>query len=198
MPAPQAPFCTPREEWKRRVREANHSLYVHVIGIPYNTVIEPHDDETRVDHVWMNIEVPPCGRLSLSVNTLSRLNRDRGFDPRIRMAVVASTYDARPEPLIEEHAPLDYMVIEAMQNVEYKTWEHDALEESLIERGRRAVRIEAWGELYIRRHLGIHQLHSRRASCAVQTDHIGRDGALKLYYPDKTAELLMMKFCGQA
>lgn len=197
MPNPEAPFCNPRDHWKRRVREARYSLYVRAIGIPYDVVIEPHRDDTRVDHVWMTVEVPPCGRLRLSVNTLSRLNRDAGFDPRIRLGVVRSTYASKPEPVLEEHHPLDYSVIDAMEHVEYETMEHDPLEEMLIEKGRRAVRIEAWGELYIREHLGIHQLHSRRASCAVTTDYIGKDGALKLYYPDMTAELLLMKFCGQ-
>ena len=35
-----------------------------------------------------------------------------------------------------------------------------------MEKMKRAVRAEVWGELYAREHLGIHQIHSRRASCA--------------------------------
>ena len=43
----------------------------------------------------------------------------------------------------------------------------------------RATFFEAWGELYFRNQLGIHQVHSRRASCSVPQDHIGRDGAIR-------------------
>jgi hypothetical protein len=36
-----------------------------------------------------------------------------------------------------------------------------------------------------------------RASCSVLRDFIGRDGAIRFYYPDMTAELLLFKYCGQ-
>jgi hypothetical protein len=197
MSAPENDRCVPREVWKARVRAANNSLYVRVIGIPYHIQIEPHPDETRVDHVWMDVQIPPCGRLRLSVNTLSKLNERAGFNPRMRLGIVASTYEERPEPLIETAPPLDYRLIEQSTPVDYVTYDHDPLEALLLAKGQRAIRIEAWGELYIHMHLGVHQLHSRRASCAVSQDFLGRDGALKLYYPDKTAELLLFKFCGQ-
>ena len=61
-----------------------------------------------------------------------------------------------------------------------------------------AIRAEVWGELYATDHIGVHQVHSRRASCAVTTDLKSRDGALKLYYPqDNLAEAFLFKFCGQ-
>ena len=190
--------CIPREEWKRRVRAANNSLYVRVVGIPYLIQIEPHRDETMVDHVWYDIDVPPCGILRLSINTSSRLNGRAGFDPRMRMGVISSVYKERPEPMLEVEPPHDYRDFEAQHAVEYILYDHDPLEALLLAKGKRAVRIEAWGELYIRHHLGIHQLHSRRASSAVANDLLGRDGAVKLYYPDKTAEMLLFKFNGQA
>ena len=67
----------------------------------------------------------------------------------------------------------------------------------LIARTRAAVRIEVWGELYRRGHLGLHQIHSRRASCAVSTDLIGHDGALRFYLPEGKAEMFLFKYCGQ-
>ena len=62
---------------------------------------------------------------------------------------------------------------------------------------RAALRIEAWGELYRAQHLGLHQIHSRRASCAVKTDLIGRDGAIRFYLRDGKAEMFLFKYCGQ-
>ena len=75
--------------------------------------------------------------------------------------------------------------------------EHEPLTELLVTKAKTAVRAEVWGELYAKDHLGIHQIHCRRASCAVTTDLKGRDGALKLYYADNTSELFLFKFCGQ-
>lgn len=189
--------CVTREEWKRRVRAANNSLYVHLVGIPYEVLIEPHPNEEMVDHVWCDLQIPPCGKLRLTINTSSRLNQRAGFDPRVRMATLPSVYESRPEPFIREAPPLDYREIEAAQTVDYVRYDHDPLEALLLAKGKRAMRVEAWGELYIRNHLGVHQLHSRRASSAVPVDVLGRDGAMKLYYADQTAEMLLFKFSGQ-
>ena len=197
MPTPQAPFCITREEWKRRVREAHAPLYVHAVGIPYHVQIEHHRDVSRVDHIWLNLEVPPCGPLRLSVNTLSRWNRDAGHDGRVRLGIVTSKYTERPVPILEPAEPLDYRVIEAEFPTSFTPLERQPLEQLLMRKGNAAVRIEAWGELYIRERLGMHQFHSRRASCAVSTDLLAHDGALKFYYPDQVAELLMFKYCGQ-
>ena len=179
------------------MRNERTPISVRAIGIPYHVEIERESDPSRVDHIWLTMEVPPVGRLIVSINTLSRYNRDAGFDPRVRLGVITSRYKERPEPLLERHEPLDYTVIEATHPVEYVPMEHDPIEELLIERCNSAVRAEVWGELYIHEHLGIHQIHSRRASCAVARDIIGRDGGLRLYFRDGVAELLLFKFCGQ-
>jgi hypothetical protein len=36
-----------------------------------------------------------------------------------------------------------------------------------------------------------------RASCSVARDLIGRDGAIRFYFPEGTAEMLLFKYCGQ-
>ena len=187
-----------REEWRARLREADHALDVHVIGIPYHVQIEPHPNEVMVDHVWYDVELPEVGRIRLSINTLSRLNERAGFDPRVRVGIIPSTYEERPACLIEECRTLDYRDLDREYSPEYTLYDHDPLEALLLAKGTRAVRVEAWGALYVRDHLGVHQLHSRRASCALEHDVVGQDGGLKLYYPDLTAELLLFKFCGQA
>jgi hypothetical protein len=82
--------------------------------------------------------------------------------------------------------------------VTYAQYERSDLEQLLFEKTGRAIFIEAWGELYVRKQLGIHQVHSRRASCSVASDYIGRDGAIRFHFPeDDSAEMLLFKYCGQ-
>ena len=92
---------------------------------------------------------------------------------------------------------LDYHALEAASPVTYAEFERPALETLLTEKTSRAIFIEAWGELYVRTHLGIHQVHSMRASCSVPRDYLGRDGAIRFYFDDSRAELLLFKYCGQ-
>ena len=172
--------------------------FVHVRGVPYTVAVEQSDDPLKIDHVWLTLEVPPFGRLRASINTLSRLNRDAGFDQRIRVGIIHSTYTEKPTTSLEECAGLDYATHEKKHNVIYETYEPGVLSEMLVAKMKIAIRAEIWGELYARDHLGIHQIHSRRASCAVAQDIKNRDGALKLYYPqDNLAEAFLFKFCGQ-
>ena len=172
--------------------------FVHVTGVPYAAEEEVADDPDKVDHVWITLEVPPLGRIRLSINTLSRLSRSAGVDPRIRVAIVGGTYTEKPLPGLLEDPGQDYRMIEAAFPVSYQLMEQAELTQLLIERGKRAVRAEVWGELYAREHLGVHQIHSRRASTVVQTDLKNRDGALKLYYAtENLAELFLFKFAGQ-
>lgn len=172
--------------------------FVHLVGVPYAVQVEQSEDQSRVDHVWLTLEVPPFGRLRVAVNTISKLNRDGGFDARVRVGIVRSTYDEKPNTGLEEFPGFDYAKIEAKEKTAFEFYEHDPLTELLVERAKKAIRAEVWGELYARDHIGLHQIHSRRASCAVKLDLKNRDGALKLYYPEENAaELFLFKFCGQ-
>lgn len=172
--------------------------FVHVRGVPYTVVVEEAEDPSKIDHVYLNLEVPPYGRLRVCINTLSRLNRDAGFDPRIRVGIIRSTYTEKPQPSLEECAGLDYAKQEEKHHITYELYEHAALTELLVPKIKAAIRAEVWGELYATDHLGLHQIHSRRASNAVAADVKNRDGAMKLYYPqDNAAEAFLFKFDGQ-
>jgi hypothetical protein len=172
--------------------------FVHVRGVPYTVTHEVAENPEDADHIHLTLEVPPFGRLRAAVNTFSRLNRDAGFDPRVRMAIIAAPYEKKPDPGLEELPGQDYAQLEAILPITYEFYDREALATLLMEKMKRAIRAEIWGELYARDHLGIHQIHSRRASCAVAIDLKNRDGALKLYYPtDNLSELLLFKFCGQ-
>ena len=171
--------------------------FVHVTGVPYTVEVEQSEYPLRVDHVWITLEVPPFGRVRAAINTISRFNRDAGFDARVRVGIVPGTWEEKPENGLMEEPGQDYAMIEAALPVTYEFFEHDPLCELLVTKAKIAVRAEVWGELYAQEHLGVHQIHSRRASCAVTRDIKGRDGALKLYYADNTTELFLFKFCGQ-
>ncbi len=186
-----------REDWVCHIFDTRRPLFAHVIGIPYKIELEQSVRPENVDHVWLTIKVPPCGEVLISVNTLSRLNAIAGFDPRVRAGVLTTNWEEKPEPMMVEFPGLDYATIESLQKIEFTHYEHEDLSDLLIAKGKAALRIEAWGELYRRDYLGMHQIHSRRASCAVPTDIMGKDGALRFYLPGGTAEMYLLKYCGQ-
>ena len=187
----------PRAVLFERIR-TSPPKFVHLVGVPYAVQVEDSEDPLRRDHVWLTLEVPPFGRVRVAINTLSRFNRDAGFDARVRVGIVRSTYAEKPNTGLEEFPGFDYAKIEAKEKLVYEFYEHEPLAELLVAKAKVAVRAEVWGELYAQDHIGLHQIHSRRASCAVTRQLKNRDGALKLYYPeDNAAELFLFKFCGQ-
>ena len=116
----------------------------------------------------------------------------------MRVGIIASTWSELPAAGLSKSSCLDYHSLEAASPVVYVERERPALEIILTDKTKRAICIEAWGELYVRVHVGIHQVHSMRASCSVARDLIGRDGAIQFYFSDGTAEMLLFKYCGQA
>ena len=155
-------------------------------------------DPERTDHVQLILALDDTVELRAALNTISRRNRDAGFDPRIRAGVVYSVWEVLPESGVFECDGLDYAQIERTVNVFYEYHDQKEMESLLIDKSGRAILAEVWGDIYARKHMGIHQIHSRRASCAVAGEISGRDGALKFYYAEENAcELLLFKFCGQ-
>ena len=152
----------------------------------------------NIDHFWITIRAGSLGSLVVALSTYSRKNAEAGFDPRMRVGSLASSWNPLPADGVFGCQGLDYQRIEAETPVTYAQYERSDLEQLLSEKTGRAIFIEAWGELYVRKQLGIHQVHSRRASCSVAADYIGRDGAIRFYFPqEKSAEMLLFKYCGQ-
>ena len=171
--------------------------FVHVRGVPYTVAVEEGEDPLKANHVYLNVEVPPFGRLRVAVNTLSCLSHDAGFDPRVRVGIIRSTYTEKPAPSLEECNGLDYAKQEEKHGVKFEICEQAALTGMLVAKMKVAIRVEIWGELYARDHLGIHQVHSRRASKAMPVEEPTREGELKLNYPqDNAAEAFLFKFDG--
>jgi len=173
--------------------------FVHVTGVPYAVEREVNEDPQKVDHIWLTLEAPPYGRLRASLNTVSLRAVDEGLDGQVRVGIVKSTWTEKPPPSLVEDPGQDYAKIDAAFKVTYQAMDRDALAQMLLERAKRAVRAEVWGELHAKEYLGIRQIHGRRASNSVKEDLRNRDGALKLYYSEENAaELFLFKYAGQA
>ncbi len=172
--------------------------FSRVVGRPVHAQIEYNTDERRIDHVWITLEVPQTGLVRAAINTLSRLNRDAGFDSRVRVGIVRKTYEELPESGVFYCRRFDYAEVEKAENVFYEHHDRASMESLLTTLASEAVLVEVWGDIYAHAHVGVHQVHSRRASCAIFQDITGRDGALKFYHEaEKACELLLFKFCGQ-
>ncbi len=160
--------------------------------------IETSADPSRIDHFWITIRAGDFGRLRISISTFSLKHATDGFDPRMRLGIVVSHWSELPASGIFPAAGLNYAEFERAHAIGYREMERPALEELLAAKAQRAIFVEAWGAIYSRDRLGLHQVHSRRASCSVRSDYIGRDGALRLYYRDEAAaDMLLFKYCGQ-
>jgi hypothetical protein len=170
---------------------------VHLAGTPIAFAAELDPVPANIDHFWITIGVGTGEPIRIALSTSSRQNAAAGFDPRIRLGIQISTWTELPVARAMKSPGLDYGSIEVASPASYVEYERPALEVLLTEKATRAVFIEAWGELYVRTHVGIHQVHSMRASCSVARDLVGRDGAIRFYFPTGHAELLLFKYCGQ-
>lgn len=186
-----------RRKKQRAYTGPNHGDLVHAAGTPVAFAAELHRVPANIDHFWITIALGAAGPLRIALSTHSRQNAAAGFDPRMRIGIVPSTWTELPPAGLSKSPCLDYRTIEAACPVTYLEYERPALEILLSDKAKRAVFIEAWGELYVRTHLGIHQVHSMRASSSVARDLMGRDGAIRFYFNNNQAELLLFKYCGQ-
>lgn len=172
--------------------------FVCVTGPIAACVVEQSVNPRKVDHVWIDVSAGTSGLIRVSLNTCSLKNRDAGFDSRVRLGVVTSTWSDLPTAGVKSAMPLNYATVEAANTIAYLEQEQEALENLLLGKAQRAIALEAWGEFYMQEAAGIHQLHSRRGSHAMPKDYIGRDGAVQFYFAEERArELLLFKFAGQ-
>ncbi len=172
--------------------------FLHAVGNELQGRVEIHPNPLRIDHVWIGMDVGRHERLTVSINTFSRLNDAAGFDARVRLGLWRDKWEFLPGRDVSEHAGFDYAEVESTTNVFYEHYTREALEELLLLTAQRAILLEAWGSPYFQKgRPGLHQIHSRRASCAVAEDIRNRDGALRFYFPDHTSVLCLFKFCGQ-
>ena len=154
--------------------------------------------EENIDHVYVQVDASLDRPVTLSLNTLSFRNRVAGYDPRIRLAALRWRWTRLPALGLYPLEFFDYDTVELLENTEFHVMDRKAMEKHFAERCAACRLIEAWGVPYHRTHPGLHQIHSRRASCGVEQDLRGRDGALRFYFDeDQRVELILLKFCGQ-
>lgn len=176
----------------------HHGDLVHVAGTPIAFAAEIDRVPANIDHFWITIEIGTGEPIRIALSTHSRQNAAAGFDPRMRIGIVPSTWQKLPVAGLVKSTSLDYYALEAASPVTFVEYERPALEQLLTEKISRSIFVEAWGELYVRTHIGIHQVHSMRASCSVPRDYVGRDGAIRFYFAeDGRTELMLFKYCGQ-
>ena len=171
---------------------------VHVAGEPVGARIERNADERHIDHLNVNVRVARYGVIEVTLNTRSLRNLNAGFDARVRLATIVANWATLPSSGVFPSSGFDYALLEKAGGIAYAMHEQNALEQLLIIKAKSAEFIEAWGELYLQPRIGIHQVHSRRASPAFPIDHVGRDGAIRFFFAKpKHSELLLLKFFGQ-
>jgi hypothetical protein len=119
---------------------AAQARFVHFTGVPYWAVSENHRDPAKIDHVFITFHAPPYGAVVAAVNTLSRLNRDAGFDGRVRLGILHSHWEEKPEPGLDEHSGLSYAALERETPVVFEPRPHEELAALLLEKTRVAGR----------------------------------------------------------
>lgn len=198
MPPRQQRRHPQREKLLAEIRRSHGQIY-HVVGRPVHWELERAPCAEKVDHVWITLDVQDHGLVRASLSTESSRNKDAGFDPRVRIGMVPRTVDELPREAIRQHAGLDYAAIESAQPAEFPHYDKRAAESLMLERAARAELIEVWGHPYVNRHLGVHNIHSMRGSCAMPEDGDGGDGGILFHYgaPQDSSELVLIKFCGQ-
>lgn len=170
---------------------------VRVSGHPVGHRQEPNRDPNRVDHLFISLRAGSVGLVEIALNTYSLRNFRRGLDPRVRVGVVSSTWNVLPLAGVFASNGFDYEAVESGNEVVYQEYEREALEEFFIAKARGSVCVEGWGDLYLRSHPGVHQVHSRRKNAVSPGDQQNRDGAVRFYFPDNATELVLLKFFGQ-
>lgn len=171
---------------------------MRVAGTVSGFQIENSQREENIDHVFVTVDAGLSLPIVLSLNTLSFRNRVAGHDPRIRLASLRWRWTRLPARGLYPLESFDYDTVELLENAEYRVLGRTEMEEYFALHCANCRLIEAWGVAYHRAQPGLHQIHSRRASCAVLEDLRGRDGAVRFYFDnDQRSELALLKFCGQ-
>jgi hypothetical protein len=146
---------------------------VHVAGSPIAFAAETDRVPANIDHFWVTIGTGSGEPIRIALSTHSRQNAAAGFDPRMRVGIVPSSWKELPPVGLVKSTGLDYREIEAASPVTYTEYKRPALENLLTEMTTGAIFVEAWGELYVRNHLGIHQATAcapAAVSCAIISD----------------------------
>jgi len=172
--------------------------FLRVVGTVVRAEIEQSDFPERIDHVWITLDVGRGGeQWRLSINTLSLKSKQAGLDPRIRVALICSTWNNLPTPGVFETPGFSYSSVKIPEGVRFEERSKEEMEALLLTLANDALLVEAWGVPYDHRGKGLHQIHSRAASSTVSKHLHDRDGALRFYFANQCATWVLLKFHGQ-
>ena len=65
---------------------------MHVAGEPISFAAEIDQVVSNIDHFWITVRIGKAGSLRIALSTHSRQNAAAGFDPRVRVGMIASTW----------------------------------------------------------------------------------------------------------
>src|SRR3982751_2768757 len=85
--------------------------YVHVAGEVATVAVETDSDPRKIDHVWLTLRAGEVGRVQVSLSTCSRQSAAVGFDPRISLGTVVSSWRELPSAGLAVAEGLDYAVL---------------------------------------------------------------------------------------
>lgn len=174
------------------------SPLVRVAGNVVAFAAEQAVREENNDHFYVTVDAGLPKAVTLSLDTLSYRSRAAGHDARVRLGVVMLSREHLPERGLYPLDFFDYSSVELLAAVDYIPRDRREMEDYFAARCGDCRLIEAWGAAYHRTRPGLHQIHSRRASCAVPEDLRGLDGAVRFYFDDgRRSELALLKFSGQ-
>lgn len=169
-----------------------------MVGTVVKFEIESPKRPENQDHVFVSLDAGVSAPVILSLNTLSFRNRVAGHDARIRVGILRGVWNQLPRRGLYPLEFFDYETVDLLGHVEYRVLERTDVEDFFAQHCATCRLVEAWGLPYHRSQPGLHQIHSRRASCGVPTDLRGRDGAVRFYFDaGRASELVLLKFCGQ-
>jgi hypothetical protein len=94
-----------------------------VAGEPIAFAAEIDKVASNIDHFWITIRISETGSLRIALSTHSRLSAAAGFDPRMRVGMIASEWGELPAAGLLMCAGLDYQEIEAATPVTYIEYE---------------------------------------------------------------------------
>jgi hypothetical protein len=101
----------------------SHGDLVHLVGSPIAFAAEIDRIPANIDHFWITIDLAKSEPIRVSLSTHSRQNAAAGFDPRIRVGIIASSWSELPAAGVVKSPGLDYRTIEGVSPVSFLAYD---------------------------------------------------------------------------
>src|SRR6476660_4045598 len=95
----------------------HHGDLVHLAGIPIAFAAEIDRVPANIDHFWITIGIGAGEPIRVALSTHSRQNAAAGFDARMHVGVIASTWNELSAFGLSKSSCLNYHSLEAETHV---------------------------------------------------------------------------------